>query len=147
MNYGSGKFLSLNTSLPWSYELIRKISRQMGLGKSLLELGYSLVSELIESYRDHWVWSRLNFNSAITWTIELLERYQDKWDWSNLDGDWALPWSIELLERYQDRWDKYDWEALARTESINSSIFKDILTDQMIEEFLSKINQKTLLNS
>jgi hypothetical protein len=77
-------WLSSNTALPWS-------------------------KELLAQYAKRWNWHRLSRNPCLPWSADLIEHFTDRWDWNALSANKGIPWSVELVECFVDRW---NWHSL-----------------------------------
>ena len=97
--------------------------------------------ELIEKFRDYWVWgeypleeeytvfSGLSNNGALPWSAELIEKYKDKWLWYALSFNSLIPWTLELINKYHNNW---DWDVL----QYNEAIWERIIIPHLDKEFI-----------
>ncbi len=75
---GLWQCLSLNSNLPWSFELIDK-------------------------YKENWDWDCLSLNSNIPWSLELIEKYKENWNWECLFMNKTIPWSLQMLDKFKSK--------------------------------------------
>jgi hypothetical protein len=111
--------LSQNPNIQWSLELIDKY-RDRWLWNDLSandSLPWSV--ELIDKYQERWDWSVFSANNPLPWSSELIDKYRDRWLWNKLSANDSLPWSVELIDKYQERW---DWSKLSANNPLPWSI-------------------------
>ncbi|WP_262967075.1 hypothetical protein [Methylobacter psychrophilus] len=106
----------MNTSLPWSLELIERFEDRWGWNWLSENKGLPWSLELIERFEERWCWIGLSMNKALPWSLELIERFEERWHWDVLSKNEGLPWSLELIERFEERW---CWMALSPNESLH----------------------------
>lgn len=80
----------------------------MGLARDLVEYVLPWSIDLIERFKDRWVWgksirttfSSLSFNSSLPWSQQLIERFQDRWAWGRLSTNYSLPWNVRIARTF-----------------------------------------------
>ena len=113
--------IALNSSLPWS-------------------------EELIDKYFDKWYWHEIAMNTGIPWSENLISKYRLKLDNYPLFRNPSLPWSLEFILKFEDQcFDAWNSGCKEISEILWDSIFKPYLDDDQVEEILSGISNPRLL--
>lgn len=96
--------ISGNGNVVWTKSLVEKNKYNLDWHKLSLNCSPLLFTDdNIETFKDHWDWKNLSYNSCINMTHELLSKYADRWQRAYIIdgyGDDAITFNEEFLEKY-----------------------------------------------
>ena len=126
-----------NEGIPWNDQLIGSFKDK--LNNMLTESDddyYDLTDKQLEKYSISGELGGFSDTDEVLWTEEVIEKYKEYWVWEGVDSlstNIFIPWTLDLLVKYEDR---LDWNVIF----LNSKIWDDIgryhLTESNVEHFI-----------